>query len=105
LSLALGSAALIPAVFTFGSELKGIVSLERQRTRLRITIAACMLVIQREVEAGGSTFAIYVGKNIAETLFIFAGPLFFSAVYVPMLRPDSHWIWQYLIFIGVEFSS
>ncbi len=84
LSVALGSAALVAAVFTFGSELD---------------------VLNREINAGSSLLALFIGKNIAEVPFILAGPLFFSAIYVPMLRPDSDWILQYWIFVGVEVAS
>ena len=80
-----GTAALVSAVFTFGGELD---------------------VLRREVEAGGWTtrIAVFVGKNLAEIPFMLAGPLFFSAVYLPMLRPDSDWWQQYLIFVGVEVA-
>jgi len=86
LSLALGSAALVPSVFTFGGE---------------------MAVLRREILSGGwrARVGIVTGKNLAEAPFILAGALVFSSIYILMLRPDSSWYLQYMLFLGVETAA
>ena len=82
LSLALGVPCIASSIVTFGNEIP---------------------VSRREAQAGGSMAAYVLAKSLADLPFLVLGALVFSAVYIPMLRPASLWIWQFLVFAAISF--
>jgi len=83
LSLALGSAGVAAAIWTFGGE---------------------RAVFRREYTAGASSVAYVVGKSLVDIPFMALGAVIFAGVYLPMLRPVSNWVWHTLLFFCIEFT-